>query len=61
MYDNRINVGIGTTRDLIEAQRDLVDARTQLIKSVADYNVALARLERARGTILEASSVKIKE
>ena len=57
----RLKVGIGTTRDVIEAQRDLVDARTQLIRAIADYNIALARLERAKGTIIEASGVEIKE
>ncbi|MGH7808201.1 MAG: TolC family protein [Thermodesulfobacteriota bacterium] len=57
----RLNVGIGTTRDVIEAQRDLVDARTQLIRAISDYNIALARLERAKGTIIEASGVQIKE
>jgi len=57
----RLKVGIGTTRDVIEAQRDLVDARTLLIRAIADYNIALARLERAKGTIIEASGVEIKE
>jgi outer membrane protein TolC len=57
----RLKVGIGTTRDVIEAQRDLVDARTQLIRAISDYNVALARLERAKGTIIEASGVEIKD
>jgi outer membrane protein TolC len=59
--EERLKVGIGTTRDVIEAQRDLVNARTQMIRAIADYNIALARLERARGTILEASGVEIKE
>lgn len=59
--EERLNVGIGTTRDVIEAQRDLVDARTQLIRAIANYNIALAELERARGTILEVSRIEIKE
>lgn len=59
--EERLKVGIGTTREVIEAQRDLVDARTQLIRAIANYNIALAQLERARGTILEASGVEIKE
>jgi len=59
--EERLNVGIGTTRDVIEAQRDLVNARTELIRAIASYNIALARLERARGTIMEASGVEIKE
>jgi outer membrane protein TolC len=59
--EERLKVGIGTTRDVIEAQRDLVDARTQEIRAVTAYNIALARLERARGTIIQASGVEIKE
>src|SRR3990170_4133158 len=57
----RLNVGIGTTRNVLDAQRDLVDARFAQIQAIVDYNVALARLERAKGTILEAKGVKIKE
>lgn len=59
--EERLKVGIGTTRDVLEAQRDLVNARTQEIRAIADYNIALSQLERARGTILEASGVEIKE
>ena len=45
----------------MDAQRDLVDARFAQIQAIVNYNIALARLERAKGTILEAKGVKIKE
>ncbi|GIW46943.1 MAG: transporter [Deltaproteobacteria bacterium] len=58
--EERLKVGVGTTRDVIEAQRDLINARTQLINAIASYNIALAQLEYARGTIMEESKVEIE-
>lgn len=57
----RLKVGIGTTRDVLEVQRDLVAAKNEEIRAIADYNIALAQLERARGKILESSGVEIAE
>jgi outer membrane protein len=56
----RLNVGIGTTRDVLESQRDLVREALSEIRAVTSYNIALAQLEFARGTILEASGVELK-
>jgi len=56
----RLNVGIGTTRELLEAQRDLVDARVSQIRAIADYNIALASLDRARGTIIRNKGIIIE-
>jgi len=57
----RLNVGIGTTREVLEAQRDLIDAGVREITAIANYNIALAELERAKGTLLENEGVVIKE
>jgi HAE1 family hydrophobic/amphiphilic exporter-1 len=57
----RLNVGIGTTRQVLEAQRDLIDAGVREITAIANYNIALAELERAKGTLLESEGVVIKE
>ena len=57
----RLNVGIGTTRQVLEAQRDLIDAGVREITAIANYNIALAELERAKGTLLENEGVVIKE
>ncbi|HEX3036565.1 MAG TPA: TolC family protein [Thermodesulfobacteriota bacterium] len=59
--EERFRVGIGTTRDVLEAQRDLVNEQTQLIRAIADYNIALAQLERAKGTLVKMSGVQIEE
>ncbi len=57
----RLNVGIGTTREVLEAQRDLIDAGVREITAIANYNIALAELERAKGTLLEKDGVIIQE
>lgn len=57
----RLNVGIGTTRLVLEAQRDLIDAGVREITAIANYNIALAELERAKGTLLEKDGVVIEE
>ena len=57
----RLNVGIGTTRDVLEAQRDLTDAGTREITAVTSYNIALAELDYAKGTMLEKHGVRIEE
>ena len=56
----RLDVGIGTTRDVLESQRDLVDAQSSLIRAIALYNIALARVERARGTIIQSKGIVIE-
>jgi len=58
--EERLNVGIGTTREVLEAQRDLVDATSSQIRAIADYNIALARLDRARGTIIRNKGIVIE-
>ncbi len=57
----RLNVGIGTTREVLEAQRDLIDAGVREIRAIANYNIALAELERAKGTLLERDGIIIEE
>lgn len=59
--EERLNVGIGTTREVLEAQRDSVDAQTQEILAVTDYNIALAALEKARGTIISTNNIELVE
>jgi outer membrane protein TolC len=44
-YSNQIS----TSTDLINAQTDLMNAKTQLANSIADYNLAIVRLEMSSG------------
>ncbi len=59
--EEKLKVGVGTTREVLDAQRDLVTARTEYILAIVSYNIALAQVEHAKGTILESRDVKIKE
>jgi outer membrane protein TolC len=45
----RSDAGTGTQLDVLSAQTALTDARTTQIQALREYNVALARLERAIG------------
>lgn len=55
----RLNVGIGTTREVLEAQRDLIDAGVREITAITSYNIALAELDYAKGTILKDRGVQV--
>ena len=57
----RLDVGIGTTREVLEAQRDLIDAGTREITAITNYNIALAELERAMGTVLAENGIVVQE
>ena len=59
--EEKLKVGLSTTRDLLEAQRDLIDAQVAEIRAITNYNIALVSLEKAKGTILEANGLSIKE
>lgn len=43
----RFNAGVGTQLDVLSATRELAEAQGNLVSAVLDYNRALARLERA--------------
>jgi len=43
----RFQAGVGTQSDVITAQRDLTDARGNLLTAIIDYNRSLAALQRA--------------
>lgn len=59
--NEKYKVGLATTRDILEAQRDLIDAETGMINAITEFNIALARLQRARGTILESSNIVLEQ
>jgi outer membrane protein TolC len=53
-------VGKSTTFTVLQLQNNLTAARSQEIRSLADYNEALANLSAAEGSTLERNGVKIK-
>jgi outer membrane protein TolC len=56
----RQQVGLATSFDVLAFQRDLANARSQLIQSVVDLNKSLIQLEEAKGTLLERVGVDMK-
>jgi len=63
LQDQRANVAAGAAlqKDLLDAQRDLADAKVREIQAMAAYMTALAELERAKGTLLEYNNVRVLE
>jgi len=61
LRDQRANVAAGAAlqKDLLEAQRDLADAKVDEIRAMANYMIALARLERAKGTLLAYNNIEV--
>jgi len=57
----RLEVGMATTKDVLDFQDDLTQARGNELKAAVDYNISLAELSRATGMILERFSVVIEE
>ncbi|MGI9534111.1 MAG: TolC family protein, partial [Thermodesulfobacteriota bacterium] len=59
--EERLRVGITTTREVLASQRDLIDAQTTPIEAVTEYNISLARLEKTKGTLLQKNNIKIED
>ena len=59
--EERLRVGITTTRAVLESQRDLIDAQTTKIEAVTEYNISLARLQMTQGTVLINNNIIIED
>ncbi len=53
----KYSAGLSTTREVLEAQRDLAEAQSIRIRSLADYRTALAALKKAIGTISDSIDI----
>jgi len=53
----RKDVGLATTRDVLEGEDDLARAQTDQIASLADYNQSVTEYLRVSGLLLEAEGV----
>ena len=49
----RLNVGLSTTRFVLDFQRDLATAQGNELRAVVDYNKSLSNLDRVKATTLE--------
>jgi outer membrane protein len=53
----RYEVGLATTKDILDFQERLTAARAAEIRALIDYNVSLAALRQAEGTLLSQFNV----
>ncbi len=56
----RLEVGLTTTKDVLDFQNDLTQARATEVQAATDYNVSLDDLARAEGTLLDKYSVVVE-
>jgi outer membrane protein TolC len=56
----RYRTGLSTTFLVLQFQNQLVNARTAEIRAEANYNQAIANLQRATATTLRANNVTVK-
>jgi len=59
--EEKLRVGLSTNYIVLQYQRDVTNARVQELKSIIDYNVAQAGIDRSMGTILETKNIKIAD
>jgi len=57
--EKKLNVGLTTNYFVLQYQEELANARSMELKSVVDYNLAWAKLDRATGISLEKRNLKI--
>jgi outer membrane protein TolC len=56
----RLNVGLSTTRFVLDFQRDLATAQGNELRAVVDYNKSLSNLARNKGTTLERYHIELQ-
>ncbi|MGH7859167.1 MAG: TolC family protein [Candidatus Binatia bacterium] len=57
----RYEVGLATTKDILDFQEKLTAARAAEIRALIEYNVSLAALRKASGTLLEQFDVLLDQ
>ncbi|MCG8589691.1 MAG: TolC family protein [Proteobacteria bacterium] len=57
----RLEHGESTPFDVLERERDLVDAESQKIGALREYRVSVVDLDRAQGTILRSRNIVIED
>jgi outer membrane protein TolC len=59
--EKKLKVGLTTNYVVLQHQRDLADARSAELQAVIDYNLSLARLDKALGTTLKNRNIRFSE
>src|SRR5213594_1414004 len=56
----RLNVGLSTTRFVLDFQRDLATAQGNELRAMADYNKSISNLARQKATTLERYRIELQ-
>jgi len=59
--EKKLAAGLSTSYTVLQHQRDLAAARTNELRALADYNLSLARLDRAVGRTLKTKNIQVEE
>ena len=59
--EKKLAAGLSTTYTVLQHQRDLAAARSNELRAMADYNLSLAKLDRALGLTLKAKNIRLEE
>jgi outer membrane protein TolC len=59
--EKRLAAGLSTSYTVLQHQRDLAAARSNELRALADYNLSLARLDRALGRTLQTKNIVVEE
>lgn len=59
--EKKLAAGLSTSYTVLQHQRDLAAARTNELRALADYNLSLAKLDRALGRTLKAKNIVVEE
>ncbi len=57
----RFNVGLSTTKNVLDFQKDLATAQGNELRAITDYNKSLANLEKVQGTALDQHGIVFEE
>lgn len=57
----RLRAGTATTFEVLQFQRDLASAEIAEIRAMADYNIAVARYEKASATTLQRNNITMAD
>ncbi len=59
--EKKLAAGLSTSYTVLQHQRDLAAARTNELRALADYNLSLARREKALGRTLKTKNIQVDE
>jgi len=59
--EKKLKVGLTTNYVVLQYQRDLADAHSAELQAIIDYNLSLARLDKALGTTLKNKNIRFSE